>query len=513
MSGAGENRLTKLGNKISIAVVLVYAVGLFSWAAFATGGLFERDGYFHARFAETMPERGISRQFPWTQLSTWRDRFCDKEFLYHLAMMPFAQVGDEPLRGVQVFSVLLSALVLAVMFLVLRKHGVPWPALFVFLTLCAGGLFIARLTMIRSHVLSILLQVIGLHLLMSPRRHRHIFVLGAVYAWSYTVPFALVMTALPLVLGRWLFRGGLDWRAVLAAGLGAVAGLAAHPYTPLTLETFFTYVQVLTSGLAGVETAGVELGNEIYPYPPRVFWGIYPLLSVAGLTLLPLCLILRRRLRPETGGAALASTFWFGMTLASARFAEYSVPLLAMAWGLTIRDLTAHGAPALWLNNRRWLRALLVVGLLAGTVALHLRCLRFYSLYRNLNPAFQFRDATRWMARNLQPGAVVVNLDWDDFPELYYDGHRQRYIWGLDPTYSLRQDRALSLQLEAYARGRAPVDPGLLRRRLGADFMIMRRNRGGGRPGLARGRIPVVYSDRWAMVFDLRPQGLRRPED
>ena len=190
-----------------------------------------------------------------------------------------------------------------------------------------------------------------------------------------------------------------------------------------------------------------------------------------------------------------------------------SVPLLAMAWGLTIRDLTAHGAPALWLNNRRWLRALLVVGLLAGTVALHLRCLRFYSLYRNLNPAFQFRDATRWMARNLQPGAVVVNLDWDDFPELYYDGHRQRYIWGLDPTYSLRQDRALSLQLEAYARGRAPVDPGLLRRRLGADFMIMRRNRGGGRPGLARGRIPVVYSDRWAMVFDLRPQGLRRPED
>ena len=146
------------------------------------------------------------------------------------------------------------------------------------------------------------------------------------------------------------------------------------------------------------------------------------------------------------------------------------------------------------------------MALLAGTVALHLRCLRFYNVYRNLNPAFQFRGATQWMARNLAPGAVVVNLDWDDFPELYYDGHRQRYIWGLDPTYSLRQDRALALRLEAYARGRAAVDAALLHRRLGGDFMIMRRNRVPGRPGLAEGRIPVVYSDKWALIFDLRQQ-------
>ena len=191
-----DRRIAFLRDKLLPAMVLVYAAGLFSWAAFATGGLFERDGYFHARFAQTMPERGISRQFPWTQLSTWKDRFCDKEFLFHLAMMPFAQVGEEPLRGVQVFLVLLSTSVLVAMFLLLRAHRVPWPALFVFLAICSGGLFIARLTMIRSHVLSILLQVIGLHLLLKPARARSIFMLGFVYAWSYTVPYVLVMSAL-----------------------------------------------------------------------------------------------------------------------------------------------------------------------------------------------------------------------------------------------------------------------------------------------------------------------------
>ncbi len=507
MKSAPDRTFDLIRDRISPAVLLVYALGLFSWAAFATGGLFERDGYFHARFAETMPERGLSRQFPWTELSTWRDRFCDKELLYHALMMPFAQVGDEPLRGVQVFSVLLSAAVLGTMLWVLRARGAPWPALFVFLALCTGGLFIARLTMIRSHVLSILLQVIGLHLLLSRGRWRALAALGFVYAWSYTVPFALVMTALPFVIGRWLLRGGLDWRAPLAAGLGAVAGLAIHPYTPLTLETFFTYVQVLTQGLSGVEVAGVELGNEIYSYPPAAFWNIYPLLTVMGLALLPAALLFRKTARPGTGGAALAATFWFAMTLASARFAEYSAPLLCMAWALLFRDLLADGAPlSALLAPRPRLRFVLPLLALAGAVALHARSLGFYDVYRNLNQPFQFRGATRWMARNLAEGAVVVNLDWDDFPELYYDGHRQRYVWGLDPTYSLREDRDFSMLLEEYARGRAAINPDIVRARLGADYMIMRRGRVQGRPGLSQGRLPVAYSDRWAVVFDLRPR-------
>ena len=504
MTSPADRYLTLLRDRISPLVLLIYAVGLFSWAAFATGGLFERDGYFHARFAQTMPERGLSRAFDWTQLSTWKDRFCDKEFLYHLAMAPIAQLGDEPLRGVQVFSLLLAAGVLLAMVLVLRAAGAPWPALFAFLALCTGGLFIARLTMIRSHQLSTLLQVIGLHLLLKPGRWRAMFLLGVIYAWSYTVPLALVMTAAPFAAGRWLWRGGLQWRVVLAAGLGAVAGLVIHPYSPLTLETFYTYIQVLTQGLSGVEAAGVELGNEIYPYPPAVFWDIYPLLSVMGLALLPLAVIQRRRLRPETGGAVAASLFWFAMTVASARFAEYSAPLLCLAWGLVSRDLLADGAPLGELLRRRARVGIFIsLAVLAGAMALHARSLGFYSVYRNLNPAFQFRGAADWMARNLAPGAVVVNLDWDDFPELYYDGHRQRFIHGLDPTYSLRQDRELSLQLEAYARGRAAVDPKLLRRALSADVMVMRRNRVAGRPGLDR--LRVVYSDKWAMVYDLRP--------
>lgn len=146
-------------------LLILYVACLFGATAWFQDGLFERDGYYHARFARMMPERGLSRHFPWTQISTWMDSFCDKEFLYHLAMMPFAQIGKEPIFGARLFACLLSMTVVVTLFCVLRANRARWPAFFAALPLAMGGLFIARLGMIRSHVLSMLLILLGVHFL------------------------------------------------------------------------------------------------------------------------------------------------------------------------------------------------------------------------------------------------------------------------------------------------------------------------------------------------------------
>src|SRR5690242_12563639 len=186
--------------------LFLYVLCLYGATSLLQAGLFERDGYYHARVAQLFPERGFSRSFPWTQLSTWKDGYCDKEVLFHAAMAPFAQLGDAPIAGARAFLVLLGVAVVVTLYLVLRAHGVPWPAFFAAVPFASGGLFIARLGMIRSHVLSMALLLLGVHLLLE-RRWRALLVLGFVYAWSYTVPFVLVMTAVPLALGRWAGRG------------------------------------------------------------------------------------------------------------------------------------------------------------------------------------------------------------------------------------------------------------------------------------------------------------------
>lgn len=483
-------------------LLALYGLLLFGATALFQQGLFERDGYFHARFAALMPTQGLSHAFPWTQLSTWRDRFCDKEFLYHLAMGPFTWVGDDPIAGARVFGVLLSVAVLVAFHVVLRAQRVRFPAFFTALTLATGGLFIARLGMLRSHVLSMLLLTVGLHFLLR-RSWRALFILGFVYAWCYTVPFVLVLTAVPLVLGLWLAGERLDLRLPLAAGVGSVLGLALHPYTPLTLETLLTYVQVFRLGLQGAATSGFELGNELYPYSWPVFWDIYPLLLILVAALLPALFLARKRLSSGTVGLALAALFWFLMTARTPRFAEYSVLLVAAAWALVVRDLWPWLEARAWWQRPRWRQV--AAGLaLATLVGFHARSLTFYRVYQTqAAPPRFFTGACAWMAQHLAPGATVINLYWDDFPELFYDGYRQTFLWGLDPTYSLRADERRARLLEGLRTGRVPLDAAVMKAEFRTDHLVLRANRSARYPALGRPPFREVYRDDAAVVFAL----------
>ena len=486
--------------------LLLYVVILYGGTALLQPGLFERDGYYHARVSQLVPERGFSRSFPWTQLSTWKDGYCDKEVLYHAAMAPFTQPGDQPIVGARIFSVLLALAVIAMLLWLMRVHSVPWPTWFAALPLAMGGLFLARLGMIRSHVLSMVLLLVGVHLLLR-RRWRAVAVLGFVYAWSYTVPFVLVMTAAPLAAGRWLGRGGLDWRSVLAAGFGAVAGLLIHPYSPLTLETFFTYVQIFQMGLTGVNQSGFELGNEIYPYAPRIFFDIYPLLVLLVPAVVLTVALRWRRVTADTKGVVLAMLFWTAMTAVSARFVEYLALLLAVAAGLVVRDVVrSPDGPPRWVpRGRRW-RILGAVAVLALLVGFHARSLAFYRVYQfEVAPPRFFDGAGAWMARHLEPGETVINLFWDDFPDLFYSAPRQHYLWGLDPTYSIRFDPEKARQLERARQGTERLDGPALYKAFQSRYLVLRASRASRFDDLRRPPFRAVYRDALAVVYRIDP--------
>lgn len=480
----------------------LYVTCLFGATAILQDGLFERDGYYHARFAQLMPERGVEQTFPWTQLSIWREQFSDKEFLYHLAMMPFAQIGSDPIFGVRLFALLLSVSVLVALFLMLRSHNCRWPLFFAAMPLAAGGLFIARLGMIRSHVLSMALIILGIHFLLKGK-WRAVFVLGFVYAWSYTMPFVLLMTAIPFVIGKWTGRGGLDWKLPMAAGAGSALGLAVHPYSPLMIKTFFTYLQIFQIGMQGTGKSGFELGNEIYPYALTVFFNIYPLVVILVPALVIFVILHRKKLSAETLGIVLSALCWFGMTAASPRFVEYSVLFLAAAYAFTLRDWISADHPSIHsFLNRNYLRRALAVIAITALVGFHIRSMDFYIYYQSkAAPPRYFKNASVWMAQHLEPGETVINLFWDDFPDLFYDGSRQRYIWGIDPTYSIRENSEKAALLERFRRHEIYLDGSLLSRSFQSRYLILRTKREGGFPELGFPPFHKVYGDSSAVIY------------
>ncbi|MFA5139274.1 MAG: hypothetical protein WC728_08570 [Elusimicrobiota bacterium] len=502
----------KLPAKAAPLLVFAASAAFFAALNLVPAGLTERDGYFHARLAQMLPERGLSRSFPWMQASTLRDRFWDKEFLYHALMCPFAR-GEDPVRGAIVFSALLSACVFLAFHLLLRAHRVRWPLLFTLVLAAMGGTFLLRISFIRSHVLSVLLMLLGLHLCLRGNWKALVF-LGFAYSWSYSFPLILPAVILAMSLGRWVGKGGADWKSPVAALGGVFLGLVIHPYFPNSLEGISTYLQVLRLALAGRSLSLVEVGKEFAPFSTRSFLLAYPLMTALVLGLGLTGWRSSRRASPETMGLLLTAACAFVGTMVFVRFIEYAAPIVAAAAAFTVRDCLAGRETGLsrWSAARpaaAWALtlclALCLVGLTARGAA-H----AFHMAADNDPP--RFRNAARWMAERLDPGETVVNLWWDDFPELFYDGSRQRYVVGLDPTYMLRFDAEKAALLEGMRMARLPIDAQALADSFGARYMILRTPNARFYPQLISGAWEPVYHDNQAAIFALTgPFGPRTP--
>ena len=45
-----------------------------------------QDALYHAMMAKLGPAVYAAKEFPWTQMSVWKDHFADKELLYHAGL-------------------------------------------------------------------------------------------------------------------------------------------------------------------------------------------------------------------------------------------------------------------------------------------------------------------------------------------------------------------------------------------------------------------------------------------
>jgi hypothetical protein len=55
-----------------------------------------------------------------------------------------------------------------------------------------------------------------------------------------------------------------------------------------------------------------------------------------------------------------------------------------------------------------------------------------------------YKGGMEWLSKNAEPGELIVNTDWDDFPKLFFYNPHLAYVSGLDPTYLLDKDRKLA---------------------------------------------------------------------
>jgi hypothetical protein len=224
--------------------------------------LHDADSYFQLAVARLYAENGVRPDLEWARFSIMREGFGDKDFLFHLLLVPFA-VWMDPLAGGRIALALLNAALATLLawgaFRVAGFWALAVP-LWVYLT--AIPLFF-RLNRLRPEAFALLILLAATYLAAS-RRHRLLGVAALVFALSYTAWQALLgLCGLWFVAERWRtgrWSPALFLYPLLGVGLGSII----HPQFPANV-TVWVHQNILLPFYG----SGLDVGSEFVSITTR----------------------------------------------------------------------------------------------------------------------------------------------------------------------------------------------------------------------------------------------------
>ncbi|MEO0812519.1 MAG: hypothetical protein AAFY60_06625, partial [Myxococcota bacterium] len=238
--------------RLTLEAVAIYAIawGIFYWRQFLTPNLPGTDAYYHIKIAWIYATEGIPRDgFPWAQYSIWKDHFFDKEFGFHVLLIPFT-FGDLA-TGAKLASVTYGALVYPSFYLILRfskvKHAWFWTAMF----FAAGGYFGWRINVPRPQILSMTIALWAAYVVFI-RSWKGAALVGVIYALCYTAPLVIIVYALIAFVIWGAMDNEWDWRVIAAATAGVFLGWLLHPHFPNNFRLVWIQLVDVLSNAWGV---------------------------------------------------------------------------------------------------------------------------------------------------------------------------------------------------------------------------------------------------------------------
>ncbi len=440
------------------------------------------DSSFHIRTAylyRTGDIAAAGTDFHWLRPTFWGDHFVDKEFLYHIYLVPFT-LGARDLNdtgpliwGAKFATSLLFAMLALTLWAVLRALGVRHAWAFTALMFVLGGpLFCGRTHETRSWPAGLIIALTA-WLAMAKGRRLDIFFLAALYTLTYAAVHFLAMlwfvrAAVALIHGpaRGSTRlGELKQHAillvVLMAGIGM--GVLLHPGRGDFIQTWVVqYVLVpfgavqgplqpvvewlreslnLAPGASVEQISMMMLGNELAPVPGALVLAWLGPVFCAAIGLPLASAMLRHRPSRELVTAGAMALVTMVMCVSSMRFSEIMGPFAALATGLWINELLQARRVVRFARKRPMLSWRLGRSALAACAASGAGLMLFIILNTEVPLPRPWRDAALWLRDNEQAqGKLVYNQSWDMFSELIFYAPTSDYVSGMDPYFLLAAD-------------------------------------------------------------------------
>jgi hypothetical protein len=529
--------------------ILHYAIGalsvglVFGWLQFSLAGICcgDFDGYYHIKWSQLLWQGLRSGHFPpaftWLPLTTLNSaQYADQHFLFHLLLIPFTWFSDLRLGGKVATALFSSVAVFSVYSLILR-YRIRYPLLWLLALLGCSSFFYSRLTMTKAQGVSILFIVAGIYLLFE-RKYTWLGPTAFLYVWTYTLFVMLGVLVLIWAAVVWWSERRIEWRPLLWTGVGMVGGFIVNPYFPHNVSLFLEHL-IAKSGSASMQ-AGV--GFEWYPLNSWEFLNtsVVACLSMAvGYMAFGYVLSSIRpdKIRVQRSLLLLVfSSFLLVITLRSMRFVEYWPPFavlfaaftLQAAWdnkpmlssdplrpsGENLQPVPAELEPVGGSGLiRRALFISLIVILLGADSFYNLNAARLRITDVTKGPNY-YQAGAAWLLANVPPGSLIFDVNWGDFPKLFFYDTSHSYVGGLDAIY-LRDKHSEIARLDDRLSSGEEQDPAAAIRSLfaaanpgGLSYLFVGNHPAPPRPEwfgymMESGKVKRVYQDKECAILQV----------
>lgn len=454
---------------LHLAIGAIAIVSILGWLQFSQPSVCcgDFDGYYHITWSRQLWEglrHGHLSPFTWLPLTTLdAAHYADQHLLYHLLLIPFTWFGNLRLAAKVGTLAFACAALLSLYWLILR-YRIRYPWLWLLGLLACSWLFYVRLSMTRASGLSIVFIVAGIWLLFD-RRYGWLGLAAFLYVWTYNLfVMLIVLVGLWAIIVYWSERK-IEWRPFLWTCLGTIAGFVVHPYFPRNLHLFFEHLTA-KSGSASMQSG---VGFEWYSLPAWQMLDSAIVASAAmvvGYIAFGHALARRQKDSPHVQRALLFllfSSFLLVITIRSVRFMEYWPPFAVLFAAFALQAMWGGPAEEEPVGREQqpegaqlqpaapWGFLLLAALLLAAALVYNLRMTRMTVTTATKDPE-HYRAAAEWMRANIPAGALIYNINWSDFPKLFFYDTAHRYVSGLDPIYLQNRHPELALLNDRLSR-------------------------------------------------------------
>jgi hypothetical protein len=510
------------------------------------------DGYYHIKWSALMWDN--FRHFKWLPTFEWLPLtvlnphdYADHHFLFHLLQIPFLWFF-EPVRAAKVATIVYGTLaIFSVYWLLFRyeiRHQLVWLAA---LMTCSTAFFY-RMNMAKAPPLTIIITVLGIHLLFQ-RKYIWLLPLMFAFVWTYSLwPLLLFAALIWVVIIAWNERR-LEWRPLAWTTLGAVLGNVINPYFP---NNIYLFVEHFTEKIKIGSDFAVAVGGEWYAYSGQELLMNFPI-ALAAMLIGYILFVPRGGKLPEKAAFFLAfTTILLAAQFRSKRFAEYFPPFAILFAAFSWDAFTRLHAPELPEDFRRelgpyldapkpterqaWWAAARAAAVWVIGIALTLYWLMNLTGFHRWGfdepgmidniasneSADRYRRAMDWAtgldetgADNIPKGEIIFNCTWDDFPKLFFYDSKHRYVYGLDPNYLYTAHPDLYTLLKDLTEGKIEDPAPLIRDRFGANYIFAdaKENTDMLAKALESGWVETVYEDDEARLLHIRAQKGEPPDD